>query len=56
MTVTIRRNDYPQPVEGGRLSYTERRRLQTLRRGRDELVRRLLARGVPAADIAEAIR
>ena len=54
--VSIRRNDTPQPREGARMTAAERTRLRRSRRERDNLIRRLIARGVPIWQIAEAAR
>jgi len=54
--VTVRRNDLPQPTEGARMTPAERRQLRRDRQGRDGLVRRLLARGVPEWQLVEVLR
>lgn len=54
--VTVRRNDQPQPREGVRMTAAERRALRRPSRSRDGLVRALLARGVPAWQLAEVVR
>lgn len=54
--VTYRRNDYPEPRPGVRMTVAERRQLRRAGRERDSLIRRMLERGVPVWQLVEVCR